>query len=58
MGVLTVEQRLAKLEAKVFGNRTNIDDAISKVEYIAACDYPEIFEDDTSDEVVEDGIDL
>lgn len=57
MGVLTVEQRLAKLEAKVFGNRTNIDDAISKVEYIAACDYPEIFED-TSDEVVEDGIDL
>lgn len=57
MGVLTVEQRLAKLEAKVFGNRTNIDDAISKVEYIAACDYPEIFED-TGDEVVEDGIDL
>ena len=57
MGVLTVEQRLARLEAKVFRNLTNIDDAISKVEYIAACDYPEIFED-TSDEVVEDGIDL
>lgn len=44
MTMLSVEKRLARLEAIVLKNGTELGDSTAKVEYIAACDHPEIFE--------------
>ena len=46
MAKLTIEKRLARLEAVVLGNKTDTLDNTAKIEYIAACDYPEVFDED------------
>lgn len=53
MAILSVEKRLAMLEAKVFKNKTDVDDTEAKVDYIIVCDYPEVFDDDEADEEME-----
>ena len=45
MAMLSVEKRLARLEANVLKNGTELNDSTAKVEYIAACDHPEVFEE-------------
>lgn len=56
MAKLTVEKRLARLEAVVFGNRTDTLDNTAKIEYIAACDYPEVFNENEEGIVDEDDL--
>lgn len=50
MTMLSVEMRLARLEAMVYKNGTDLSNNTEKVEYIAACDHPEVFEEWKSDE--------
>ena len=38
MGIVSVEKRLSRLEAAVFKNKTESNEAIEKMEYIAACE--------------------
>lgn len=45
MTMLSVEMRLARLEAIVLSNGTKLSDSTEKVDYIAACDHPEVFEE-------------
>lgn len=45
MTMLSVEKRLAALESKVFKNKMDADDVASKVDYIAVCDHPEVFDE-------------
>lgn len=45
MAMLSVEKRLARLEAIVLNNGTKLSDNTEKVDYIAACDHPEVFEE-------------
>jgi len=45
MTMLSVEKRLAALESKVFKNKTDADDVEAKVDYIAVCDHPEVFDE-------------
>lgn len=56
MAKLTIEKRLARLEAAVFGNRTDTLDNTAKIEYIAACDYPEVFDEDEEEMIDEDDL--
>ena len=56
MAKLTVEKRLARLEAVVFGNRTDTLDNTAKIEYITACDYPEVFDENEEEMVDEDDL--
>lgn len=56
MAKLTIEKRLARLEAVVFGNRTDTIDNTAKIEYIAACDYPEVFDEDEGEMTDEDDL--
>ena len=44
MTMLSVEKRLARLEAIVLRNGTTLNDNAQRVDYIAACDHPEVFE--------------
>ena len=45
MTMLSVEKRLAALESKVFKNKMDADDTEAKVDYIAVCDHPEVFDE-------------
>lgn len=45
MTMLSVEKRLAALESKVFKNKMDADDVEAKVDYIAVCDHPEVFDE-------------
>ena len=45
MTMLSVEKRLAALESKVFKNKTDAEDVEAKVDYIAVCDHPEVFDE-------------
>ena len=45
MTMLSAEKRLAALESKVFKNKTDADDVEAKVDYIAVCDHPEVFDE-------------
>lgn len=56
MAKLTIEKRLARLEAVVLGNRTDTLDNTAKIEYIAACDYPEVFDEDEEEMIDEDDL--
>ena len=45
MTMLSVEKRLAALESKVFKNKIDAEDVEAKVNYIAVCDHPEVFDE-------------
>lgn len=45
MTILSVEKRLAALESKVFKNKMDAEDVEAKVDYIAVCDHPEVFDE-------------
>ena len=45
MTMLSVEKRLAALESKVFKNKIDTEDVEAKVDYIAVCDHPEVFDE-------------
>ena len=56
MAKLTIEKRLARLEAVVLGNKTDTLDNTAKIEYIAACDYPEVFDEGEEEMTDEDDL--